>query len=134
MRVVIDTNVFISAALKDKSLPALAAHTVERRGSLLKSEATECQLFEVLSREHLAALIDPASLKWLKKFMAKAEMVVIKNSIRACRDSTDDKFLELAVDGRADLIISGDKDLLALNPFEGIPIVDPAAFVRGAAR
>jgi predicted nucleic acid-binding protein len=46
----------------------------------------------------------------------------------------DDKFLELAVRGRADLIVSGDRDLLALNPFRDIPIVTPAAFVQDAAR
>jgi predicted nucleic acid-binding protein len=49
----------------------------------------------------------------------------------ACRDPTDDKFLELAVSGNADLILSGDKDLLTLHPFRGIPIVTPAAFVLG---
>ena len=46
-------------------------------------------------------------------------------------DPKDDKFLELAVNGHADLIISGDADLLALNPFRGIPIVTPADFVQG---
>jgi uncharacterized protein len=46
----------------------------------------------------------------------------------------DDKFLELAVNGRADLIISGDADLLALNPFRDIPILTPAAFMQRTAR
>jgi predicted nucleic acid-binding protein len=49
-------------------------------------------------------------------------------------DATDDKFLELAVNGQADLIVSGDSDLLAPNPFRDIPIVTPAVFVQGAAR
>jgi predicted nucleic acid-binding protein len=40
----------------------------------------------------------------------------------------------LAVNGQADLIVTGDADLLALNPFRGIPIVTPAVFVQGAAR
>jgi uncharacterized protein len=52
--------------------------------------------------------------------------------IAACRDATDDKFLELAVSGVADLILSGDGDLLVLNPFRGIPIVTPATFVQAA--
>ncbi|HEY3848734.1 MAG TPA: putative toxin-antitoxin system toxin component, PIN family, partial [Acetobacteraceae bacterium] len=50
----------------------------------------------------------------------------------ACRDPTDDKFLELAVSGKADLILSGDKDLLTLHPFRSIPIVAPATFVLGS--
>jgi len=66
--------------------------------------------------------------------MAAAELVTIAERIAACRKPTDGKFLELAVNGRADLIVSGDADLLALNPFRDIPIVAPAAFVQGAAR
>jgi predicted nucleic acid-binding protein len=48
-----------------------------------------------------------------------------------CRDPHDDKFLEVAVNGHADLIVSGDGDLLALNPFRNISIVTPAMFVQG---
>ena len=50
--------------------------------------------------------------------------------ITICRDAKDDKFLELALNGRADIIVSGDQDLLTLNPFQGIPIVQPATFIR----
>ena len=60
--------------------------------------------------------------------------MTISERIAACRDPTDDKFLELAVNGRADLIISGDADLLALNPFRDIAIVTPADFVQSVAR
>ena len=64
--------------------------------------------------------------------MARAELVAIAERVTACRDSTDDKFLELAVNGRADLIVTGDRDLLVLNPFRGVAIIEPAAFVQGA--
>jgi putative PIN family toxin of toxin-antitoxin system len=134
MRVVVDTNVFVSAALKDKSFPALALHVVGQRGTLLKSAATERQLFEVLARPQLAALIDQASIDHINKLMAVAELVTITERIVACRDATDDKFLELAVNGKADVIVSGDADLLVLNPFRDIPIVMPATFVQGTAR
>ena len=134
MRVVVDTNVFVSAALKRQSMPGMAALLVERRGGLLKSLATEQQLFEVVARPRLASLIDPDTQAWLRKLMAVAELVTITEHIVACRDATDDKFLELAVNGHADLIVSGDGDLLALNPFRDIPIVTPAVFVQGAAR
>jgi putative PIN family toxin of toxin-antitoxin system len=134
MRVVVDTNVFVSAALKDKSLPAIAVHLIEQRGTLLKSIATERQLFAVLARPYFASLIAPAAHEWLTKILAAAETVTITERVAACRDPTDDKFLELAVNGQADLIVSGDADLLALNPFRGIPIVPPATFVQGVAR
>jgi uncharacterized protein len=134
MRVVIDTNVLVSAVLKDQSLPALAVHVIEQRGVLLKSTATERQLFDVLARPYFVSLIAPAAHAWLKKLLAAAEAVTVTERIVACRNPTDDKFLELAVSGHAHLIVSGDADLLTLNPFRGIPIVTPAVFVQGVAR
>jgi len=130
MRVVIDTNVFVSAALKDRSQPALAVRITTQRGTLLKSAATERQLFEVLARPKLAALMAPPAIDWMRQLMAVAEAVTVAATIAACRDPTDDKFSELAVDGRADLIVSGDADLLVLHPFRGIAILDPATFLR----
>jgi putative PIN family toxin of toxin-antitoxin system len=132
MRVVVDTNVLVSAVLKDQSLPALGVHTAVRRGVLLKSHATEQQLLAVVARPRLAPLIAPAARAWLKGVLDLAELVPIIERIVACRDATDDKFLELAVNGRADLILSGDGDLLTLHPFRGIPILAPATFVQAA--
>ncbi len=66
--------------------------------------------------------------------MNAAELVTITQSVAACRDPTDDKFLELAVSGKADMLVSGDADLLVLNPFHGIPIVSAAAFAKGFAQ
>jgi uncharacterized protein len=134
MRVVVDTNVFISAALKEKSIPGMAAHIVAESGVLLKSKITGQELFVTLARPRLAPLIPARFRDWLSELLARAELVTIIDRITASRDPKDDKFLELAVNGRADLIISGDADLLALNPFQEIPIVTPAAFVQGVAR
>jgi predicted nucleic acid-binding protein len=101
---------------------------------LLQSPATEPQLFELAARPYFAALIDPAMLAGLRKLMAAAELITITERIVACHDPTDDKFLEVAVNGRADLIVAGDADLLALNPFREIPFITPAAFVEDASR
>jgi uncharacterized protein len=131
MRVVVDTNVFISAALKEKSLPDIAVHIATDSGVLLKSTITERELFVTLDRSRLAPLIPPRFRDWLSELLAAAELVTITERITACRDPKDDKFLELAVSGHADLIVSGDADLLALDPFQQIPIVAPAAFVQG---
>lgn len=62
--------------------------------------------------------------------LLRGEPVTPTEKIRACRDPKDDKFLEVAVAGDADLIISGDEDLSVLNPFRGIPIMQPAAFLQ----
>lgn len=131
MRVVVDTNVFVSAALKVGSLPAIALRLIGGYHVLLQSTATEQQLLEVLTRPYLAPLIASATRDWIAELLAAAERVAITERIVACRDATDDKFLELAASGNADVILSGDKDLMALHPFRGIPIVAPATFVLG---
>jgi predicted nucleic acid-binding protein len=92
MRVVLDTNVLISAGLKQKSMPAMAVLVVEWRDTLLKSIATEEELFAAMERPYLAALIDTRMRDWLKKLMAAAKLVKIIERIAACRDAADDKF------------------------------------------
>lgn len=55
--------------------------------------------------------------------------VEITENVKLCRDPKDDKYLELALSGKADCIITGDQDLLTLNPFENIPIITPVEFL-----
>jgi len=100
----------------------------------------------VLSRSYLTANVTraiPALTAYgakmgrslvLAGLLAAAELVPIAERIAACRDPRDDKFLEPAVSGHADLIVTGDRDLLTLNPFRQIPIVTPAIFVQGVPR
>jgi uncharacterized protein len=111
-------------------LPALAVYLVAHRGVLLKSTATEQELLEVVARPQLAELISPSFLMWLSGVLAVAELVTITERVAECRDPKDNKFLELALNGQADVIVSGNDDLLALSPFREIPIVKPAAFVQ----
>ena len=60
--------------------------------------------------------------------------MTITERVAACRDPTDDKFLELAVNCRADAIVTGDLDLLVLNPFRGVPIITPRVFIHEIER
>ena len=133
MRLVVDTNVFVSAAVKSASFPAGVVCWVDRHGGLLKSEATERQLVDVLQRPYIAARMQASYLENLRRLLAAAELVLVTERIAACRDPTDDKFLELAVSGKADLFVSGDADLLVLNPFRDIPVVAPGTFMRAVA-
>ena len=134
MRIVVETNVFVSAVVKANSLPFLVVRWIDGHGGLIKSAATEQELLVTLARPHIAAVTIPSFRDDLAKMLARAELVPITERIAVCRDPKDDKFLELAISGHADLIVSGDGDLLALNPFRDIPIVTPAAFVQGVAR
>jgi uncharacterized protein len=134
MRLVVDTNVFVSAALKDVSWPATTLRWIDRYGGLLKSTDTEAELLAVLRRPRLAGKIDPVFLNQVRRLLALAEQVNITERIRVSRDPEDDMFLELAVNGQADAIVSGDADLLALDTFREIPIITPAAFVWAQVR
>jgi uncharacterized protein len=134
MRLVVDTNIFVSAALKDSSWPGTVVRWIEESGGFLKTSVTEGQVIEVLQRPYFASKLPPAYLDRVRLIFSKAELVTITERIAVCRDPTDDKFLELAVNGRADMIVTGDLDLLVLNPFAGIPIITPMAFSHAHAR
>jgi uncharacterized protein len=131
MRLVVDTNIFVSAAFKSASWPASVVRWIDRHGGLLKTTATEAQAIDVLQRPYVAMRMPPLYLEGVRRIFSKAESVTIVEHIEACRDPTDDKFLELAINGRADMIVTGDLDLLVLHPFRSIPIIDPAAFIQG---
>jgi putative PIN family toxin of toxin-antitoxin system len=76
----------------------------------------------------------PSFREGLAKLFARSELVTLTGRLAVCRNPSDDKFLELAANGYADLIVTGDADLLAVNPFREIPIVTPAQFVQGVVR
>ena len=75
MRLVVDTNVFIRAALKANSLPFLVFRWIERHDGLLKSVATKNELLEVLQRPQIAALMIPGFREGVGRMMAAAELV-----------------------------------------------------------
>jgi len=133
MRVVVDTNVFVSAALKESSWPGAVVRWLDRFGGLLKTSVTAQEVFEILERPRIAEDIVPLLAARLHRIFAAAELVMINERVTECRDPKDDKFLELAVNGHADVIVSGDADLLVLDAFRGIPIITPAAFGRARA-
>ena len=129
-RVVIDTNVLISGLLSASSTPAQAVDKAVTKAQLVATTETLRELIGKLHspkfdryvrRERRDAL--------LERVASLVEIIEVLQSIRASRDPKDDKFLEAAVNGRADVIVTGDKDLLDLNPFRGIAIVTPAAYL-----
>ncbi len=130
MRFVFDTNVIVSAALLAGSVPRRAFDKALDRGTLLISAPVLLELSEVLSRERLNKyLLESERMRFLVALLKETELVEITTPVTACRDNKDNKFLELAVSGNADYIVSGDEDLLVLDPFRGIPILTPRNFV-----
>ena len=63
-------------------------------------------------------------------FEQKVRFIDIQENISVCRDPKDDKYLELAISGKAECIVSGDQDLLALHPFREIPIITVTQFLN----
>lgn len=104
---------------------------VIRNGLLLFSEATYDELAEVLARPRLQRYVSASAREaLLRQIVTVALRVVPEETIRACRDPKDDKFLEVARTGQADYLVSGDGDLLVLHPFQGIPVLTPADFLK----
>jgi len=84
-----------------------------------------------LAKEKLKPYLMPEEREqFIIALLRESIFIDIKESIRICRDPKDDKFLELAVNGGAGCIISGDEDLLILNPFRDIPIIKPDEFLN----
>lgn len=130
LRVVTDTNVVVSAALFPNSRPGQALDYAIGQRAILLSAATFAELVEVLWRPRFDRYLSAARRRELLNDLERAaDRVVITHRITACRDPKDDKFLELAVSGKASHTISGDGDLLALHPFRGVSIITPAAFL-----
>lgn len=129
-RIVIDTNVYVSRALRGASVPGRAVDKVWSEDHALFSAETWAELQIVLRRPKFVPYLDSATLgRFLAYANGIAIFVQVEASIRACRDPRDDKFLSLAVAGRADAILTGDADLLALHPFRGIGILSPTDYL-----
>lgn len=129
-RIVLDTNVLISGLLSTTSTPARAVEHAISSGQLLASTDT--------LRELMTKLLSPKFDRYVPRERRDAlllrlspliEIVEVVQRIQACRDPDDDKFLEVAVNGRADVVVSGDRDLLDLASFRRIAILTPAAYL-----
>jgi putative PIN family toxin of toxin-antitoxin system len=104
----------------------IAAHGVS-----LVSEDTIAELFDVLCREKFRKYVPlDQSIDYIEWYAGVSEQVAVTDNVVACYDPKDDKFLSLAVSGKADCIIAGDHHLLDMIEFDGIPIYRPAKFVR----
>src|SRR5580765_2036078 len=129
-RVVIDTNVLISGLFSTTSTPAKAVEKAATKAQLVATIETLRELIEKLHSPKFDQYVRPERRDALLERVASlVEIIDVLQSIRASRDPKDDKFLEDAVNGRADVIVTGDKDLLDLNPFRGITILTPADYL-----
>ena len=123
----IDTNVLISATLSSKGAPAKLVHYCLENGALVFSAAT----FEELRTRLYKPKFDPYITiefrnQLLHDFNASAVWVEISKVGKYCRDRDDDVFIETALQSKAELLISGDQDLLNAKSVKNVRIVSPA--------
>ena len=133
IRAVVDTSIVVRAVLKPLgTVGPILDLLAEKRYLLLYSEATLEEVIDVLVRPRLRRRFplqsrDPQTVVDL--ILLRGEAVKPRHRLTVCRDPKDDKFLDVAVEGHADALVSGDEDLLVLHPFQAIPIVQPAEFL-----
>lgn len=100
--------------------------------TLLYAEEMLDELVEVITRDKIwkrYELTEETVNTFVNSIVEHGEKVEVVTVLDVCRDPDDNILLALALDGKADYIVSGDKDLLELTPFQGIPIVAPAEFL-----
>jgi putative PIN family toxin of toxin-antitoxin system len=139
MRAVIDTGVFVSALIRKQGTTGDVLRALrDGRFTAIYTTDIVVEIIDVLGREKFRAKyhIEPDDITILVNLIRlRGELVTPTQKVTAppsgtmCRDPKDDKFLEAALVAKADCIVSGDADLLVLNPFEEIPILRPAEFL-----
>jgi putative PIN family toxin of toxin-antitoxin system len=136
-RIVIDTNVLVSMLLfAGGQWDWLRLEIAARRAQPLASGETVRELMRVLSYPKFDLGAEDIA-RLLEDYLPYCEIIDVKgvsSALPRCRDPDDLKFLRLARAGKADALITGDKDLLALANAFAIPILSPADFRRQLAK
>ena len=131
IRIVFDTNVIVSAILFAGSMPRRAIELALTKGTILISTALYEEMNRVIVQDRFDRYVSRRQREgFLDLLIRESEHIEITESIQVCRDPKDDRVLELAVCGNAAYIVTGDADLLVLNPFRRIGVLRPADFLE----
>jgi len=125
VRFVFDTNTLIAAACFPRSFGLRAFNHVLDHGTFITCSQALDELLDVIVRSKFDRFSPRADrIKFYEIYLVEAESIQIAGTLKVCRDPTDDKFLELAVTGKAEYLVTRDNDLLVMNPFRGVHICD----------
>lgn len=128
MRIIRDTNLWISFLISSK-YTRLDSLLFTHKCKLLFSQELLEEFIEVVKRPKLKEYISKNELEDLLETIDEiAEFVDVTSEVSMCRDPKDNFLLSLAIDGNADYLLTGDKDLLVLEKVEDTVIVEIAAF------
>lgn len=121
----------VSAALNPNGIPRHALAAARSQGVIALSEAVYREIAEVLSRPKFARVLTADRRHETLELLAAAALWFEPSEpVTDCRDAKDNPYLELALAARATAIVSGDEDLLVLNPWRGIRVLRPARFLE----
>jgi len=128
MKVVVDTNVFVSGVFFGGKPQKVLEAIVDGDVSGLCSVEILQEYREIVQRmiDKKGGTLNPG---FLSPFYAKLQFVEVSTAVNVCRDRDDDKFLACALDGAAYCVVSGDSDLLSLREFTGVKIMTAAEFL-----
>ena len=130
IRIVIDTNIWISFLI-GKALSRLEALIIDESLQILFSNELFNELIDVIQRPKFHKYFPSDIIQELiSSLIYKSKFVEIKHHFQDCRDAKDNFLLDLSVSGKADYLVTSDKDLLVLNPFEGTQIIDYRSFQK----
>jgi uncharacterized protein len=114
--IVIDTNIFISAALSPKGTAYQAFSQAIQEFTIIQSEETYQEIAERIYKSKFDKYLSDENRElFLNLIQSKSKFIKTTSQIMICRDPDDNKFLELAIDANAKFLITGDKDLLILK-------------------
>ena len=132
-RIVLDTSVLISAMIAPGSVPGRALARANREFVVLISDETLTELLDVVLRPKFDRYFRPGGVtrtQFLAFYSTHAFRIEVTEQVTDCIDAKDNKFLSLAVSGKADVLVSGDKKhLLSMHPFRGVRIINAADFL-----
>ena len=129
-RVIIDTNLWISFLITN-NLNILSELFLFERFQIIFSDELFNEFLDVARRPKFKKYFDEKSVQLLiENISEKLEFIEVASAISICRDLKDNFILALSIDGNADYIVTGDKDLLSLNGFKGKKIITINEFIK----
>jgi putative PIN family toxin of toxin-antitoxin system len=133
IKAVIDTQLFLRAAINRRSLPARLIYDLRGRYQLVTSVEISAEINDVLNRAELRAkfktLTDEVTQE-ISALLQVAEIVAPSEVEAISRDAKDDIFLACAKASGAQYLVSEDKDLLVLNPYGSVQIINALDFLN----
>ncbi len=132
LRVVLDTNVWISGIFFGRGVPAqVLGRWRDMQFEVVMTSATLDELAKVLQRKLVQFEAAPdLEVEWMQYIEAYATKINVTVDLKGTtRDPKDDMMLEAAVAGSVDYLVTGDQDLLVLKEFMGTRIITPREFI-----